>query len=71
MMDEQRRIACAAIERLTEGCEKKLESLKMKVVTNFLDGFFVQHMLRWSPRYCQLFGLSVIMMLTAHCTKTR
>ncbi|XP_030466800.1 uncharacterized protein LOC115685820 isoform X2 [Syzygium oleosum] len=31
MMDEQRRIACAAIERLTEGCEKKLESLKMKL----------------------------------------
>ncbi|KAL3715212.1 hypothetical protein ACJRO7_007016 [Eucalyptus globulus] len=31
MMDEQRRIAYAEIERLTKDCEKKLESLKMKL----------------------------------------
>ncbi|KAI3437515.1 uncharacterized protein J3R85_005281 [Psidium guajava] len=37
MMAEQRRIASAEIEHLTVDCEKKLESLKMKVATNFLD----------------------------------
>lgn len=31
MMDEQRRIACAQIERLTKESEKQLESSRLKV----------------------------------------